>query len=608
MKPYSFIVILFILAILSNGCEKFLEPDGEYVVEEEKLFAEWSDFRSAEMGLYALQQQLTEQLIVLGELRGDLLEITENADRDLIEVYNFTISKDNKYASPENFYKLILNCNKLIQKIVQVKPGVLTKTGEIDNYDRLYGEVQTMLAWAYFNAARIYGKVPYIYPHLNTVEEIRDYVNQGFTVLDSMEIFFDLRGFDNDTVYNTEKTFTKKLLDMRAVVDTFSNILENQVRIVGVIHNADNNDASWEATVWNQYSYHCLLGQMYLFYGDLTRAAEHFQPILYNYDRFMLDTKFRGTSWRNIFSGIDIDEHIYTIWFDKGYNQQNTLQYLFSNQGANAYKLKPTRVAMNFWENIFDNMDIDEDPIYPEKTKLIRAGIPGDTYRGYGVSYLYYKDGVAMTEAELLNVLNFRLNEKFIDADRIMEGTIPVVHKYSIGKGNFDRDAKVPVFRAGGIHLYAAEVYALWMRNIDGFVRPDVNFSLQILNNGTYDNNTTQLGVRGRVAFGDNDDAIKVGNYIYRHDPYTNEIIGWYDYTGNLYAKQVYLLEVIMDERARELAFEGERYYDLMRVASRTSNPAYLANKVASKFEGAESERIRNLLMDEKNWYINYFE
>ena len=536
INKYLFVIIAGLISI--TACQKFLEPDAEYVVEEGKLFTEWSDFRAAEMGLYALQQQLVEQLIVLGELRGDLLEITENADRDLIEVYNFTITKENKYSTPVNFYKLIFNCNKLIQKIVKAKPSVLDKGSSIDNYDRLYGEVQCMLSWAYFNAVRIYGKVPYIYPHLNSVEEIEKYVNEGFTVLDSMEIFYDLLGYDNDTVYNTVKTYPKKLLDIRDIVDTFTNILENRVKIVGVIHNADNNDPSWEATIWNYYSYHCLLGQMYLFYGDLGKADEHFRPILYNYDRFMLDSKFKGLLWKNIFSGIDIDEHIYTIWFDKGYQQQNTLQYLFSNQGSNAYMLRPTRVAMNYWENIFDNMDIDEDPIYPQKTFLVRAGIPGDTYRGFGASYLYYKDGIPMTEPELLTILNFRLNEKFIDADRLMSGTEAVVYKYSLGKTDFARDAKVPIFRAGGIHLYAAEVHALWVHDINGFIRPDVNLSLEILNNGLYDDNPLQLGVRGRVAFGDNDDAISIGNYIYIHDPYTNEIVGWYDYTGNLLAKQ----------------------------------------------------------------------
>jgi starch-binding outer membrane protein, SusD/RagB family len=150
-------------------------------------------------------------------------------------------------------------------------------------------------------------------------------------------------------------------------------------------------------------------------------------------------------------------------------------------------------------------------------------------------------------------------------------------------------------------------VYALWMQNKGGFFRPEVNFSLEILNNGVYDKNPAQLGVRGRVGFGDGDDAIKIGNYIYIHHPFTNQITGWYNYTGNLLAMQIYLLKVIMDERARELAYEGERFYDLMRVAERTNDPAYLADKIAAKFEGADAERIRSLLLDKKNWYVNFF-
>src|SRR6056297_1408264 len=111
---YILILILF-LGVVS--CEDFLNPNQKLVIESDDFFGDWSEYRSAEMGMYALQQELVDQMIILGELRGDLMEITANADRDLQEVYNFQITKENKYASPINFYKLIAACNTLLEKL-----------------------------------------------------------------------------------------------------------------------------------------------------------------------------------------------------------------------------------------------------------------------------------------------------------------------------------------------------------------------------------------------------------------------------------------------------------------------------------------------------------
>ena len=96
-RPGKLLAVLLIL-ILTASCEKFFDPPQELVMQQEDFFQDWNEYRSAEMGLYSLQQDLISQIVVLGELRADLLDITANADRDLIEIYNFTISPDNKYV------------------------------------------------------------------------------------------------------------------------------------------------------------------------------------------------------------------------------------------------------------------------------------------------------------------------------------------------------------------------------------------------------------------------------------------------------------------------------------------------------------------------------
>ncbi len=57
--------------------------------------------------------------------------------------------------------------------------------------------------------------------------------------------------------------------------------------------------------------------------------------------------------------------------------------------------------------------------------------------------------------------------------------------------------------------------------------------------------------------------------------------------------------DLIVDEEALELAFEGTRFFDLMRVAHRRHDPSYLANKL-----GLRNSELQSKLLNEKNWYF----
>jgi starch-binding outer membrane protein, SusD/RagB family len=612
---YSVIIALTTGSILFvSSCKDFLNPEQALNITDDRLYDDWYEYRAVAMGLYGLQQKLVEQLVILGELRADLLKVTENANADLIEIYNFKTSKTNPYASPVNFYKLIASCNNFIHILKEKHPEVQDSKKAVTNYDKLYGEVLCMRAWAYFNAVRIYGKVPYFPESLTTIEEIQEYVNSEKTYTDKIDITFSSNGYFNDTIYNKPVVLQKQYLNQKLVIDMFTNQLETEIKAVGVNHYIDNNDATWEVTIWNSFALHALLGIMYLTDGDYTRAASHYNQIMYfssdNY-RYQIDASFANANWQNIFKNIDSREHIFTIWYNKSYQQQNSFQQLFEKYTPHKYMLKPTRACIMKWETIWDNYTIIENASNPAKSRIGFRGLPGDFSRGYNVSYGYVSGDSLLSSQSVRNMLNLRALGDDRSASLIMQNADTVVYKYSIGKRTYDQDANFLLYRAAGIHLYMAEIYTWWAFNQNGLIRTFTNNAIAIVNNGSnFDPIQTRIqqGVRGRVGFGGTVDGIKVGNINYIHNPFTNEIEGYTNLTGDLYAKQLYLEEQIMDERARELAFEGERFYDLMRAAKRRNDPTYLAKLVSAKFPEGKKQAIYNLLLDEKNWYIKYFE
>lgn len=69
------------------------------------------------------------------------------------------------------------------------------------------------------------------------------------------------------------------------------------------------------------------------------------------------------------------------------------------------------------------------------------------------------------------------------------------------------------------------------------------------------------------------------------------------------YTNKEIMDKVIFEERAREFAFEGRRWYDLM-LQSKLNGKNMLADAVALKYPENERAAIRSKLQNESNWYI----
>jgi hypothetical protein len=147
---------------------------------------------------------------------------------------------------------------------------------------------------------------------------------------------------------------------------------------------------------------------------------------------------------------------------------------------------------------------------------------------------------------------------------------LPVVTKYSLFKEPFDDDAGIIIYSAADYHLGCCETICRLGQGVN---------AIEHLNQGKLYNSPYGIGIRARANL-QNIKATNPGDI--------NEV-------ENL----------ILNERAMELAFEGHRWFDLVRVARHKNNEAFLADKIASKFsDPIIREEVRTRLMDQNNWVL----
>ncbi|MDA3928853.1 MAG: RagB/SusD family nutrient uptake outer membrane protein [Prolixibacteraceae bacterium] len=195
--------------------------------------------------------------------------------------------------------------------------------------------------------------------------------------------------------------------------------------------------------------------------------------------------------------------------------------------------------------------------------------------------YSYEFDYLAKPSDICLNYFNTQIGINGKEGDRFRGDSYTYYQKDEdlvVNKYNNDQSVSLSsdiiLYRATDIHLLLAEAY-----NRVG----EFDIALDILNDGHHDftNWANGMGVRGRVSLAPR--TVPEG------------------------ADQMLTIEdFIIEERACELAFEGKRWFDLMRIARRRGT-SYLADKVAAKYTNKNiAEKVKTHLENEENWYLPF--
>ena len=88
MKKLIYSVFILVLTSSFSSCSDFFNPDTSEILLEKNYVGEKSELYSGYMGIAATVKDVADQAMFIEGLRGDFLEPTPNAPREIWDVYN----------------------------------------------------------------------------------------------------------------------------------------------------------------------------------------------------------------------------------------------------------------------------------------------------------------------------------------------------------------------------------------------------------------------------------------------------------------------------------------------------------------------------------------
>ena len=206
-------------------------------------------------GILEAMQQLADQYVFQGELRGDLVKLTTYTDNNLRQLYDYTATTANKYDSAYVYYRVINNCNYYI-----AHRDTSLLIGSRNVVMQEYAAVKAIRAWAYLQLGRNYKTVPFFTEPLTEISQID---NGNFPELDIDGLVARLApDLEQYTGYT---------------VPTYGQTIASGINI---------GSPNWESTAKLFNPIYCfipvdvILGDLYLEAGNYDQAASHYVTYL----------------------------------------------------------------------------------------------------------------------------------------------------------------------------------------------------------------------------------------------------------------------------------------------------------------------------------------
>ena len=582
-------VVLVAMGLMSlTGCKKMLDKLPTHELDHSQAYENVYDADAAVMGVYGKFMGLAEQYIVLNELRADLLDYTQNADKWLRQISNHSATVDNPYANPRPFYEVIINCNDVLYNLNKMYAD--KKLSET-NYNQRYSDIACLRSFLYLQLGIHYGdEVRYVTSPLASVEDVKNpalFPKLSFnTLLDSLIAFTEPIPFKEQYLTGTSLNITldgyptnKFFINKKVLLGDLYLWKENYNKAASYYREAMEIGTVANDEGENYYSQYKMgwfgladvpITDLRVAFTTRTRAGD-MNSLLYD------------QGWRMMFEVGHTDnrynrEWVWALPFDNKFAPTNSLIKLFSPIGGD-YLVKPSQQVMDLWAS----------------QTMSGNGIPG--------SGSPYDPRGLFSVAEIGGQ---RVAMKFLS--RYINGISKVPVDPLVRNGNWY------LFRQTQLVMRFAEA-----ANRDGRHR----LAYAFISNG----------IGGNFDSSGAADKTKWQNtlaypYPYNFDARNGDIpryrAPWYRHTGVRSRAYLTALPItatttadslmqvengLIEETALENAFEGTRWADLLRIARRRNDPSYLADRVYQKLlkDGdPNAGAARTKLMNKEGWYLPF--
>lgn len=557
MKNTIYIFLMALAGLFTTACSDMFDNDSTAViVDKGQRLDSPNDSLYSVMGILSQMQRLGERYVLLGELRGELMEATPDASVSMQALSSLNLDDATDYADATDYYAVVNNCNYALARMDTTITISHTKVMLPE-----YVAIKTFRAWTRLQIALAYGEVAWTdTPIVSVADAASPAPRVGIEetaqrIIDDLTPHLSIRPLDYGTIdgYNSAQFF---------------------------------------------YPLPILIADMHLLVGHYEEAARLYCNYLREHN-ILLSGSYSNHWVRDNRQQVNMGHpQSYMGELQCGILYSSDLRSYHPSLVRYAYNERPHIIPSTPYLNDMEHAMF----FYAENSSLVIGNFFEGDLRGQAVA-----NGGQVYASTYAN-------------DRLGASTQPRITKYLAG-ASFNEMASdpqnpvvkglyttrlLPILRTPHLYLRLAEALNRMGKPTTAFAILKYGLTRTTMENADRINPTELEGCEGWLNFSwvQNNDNVGTA-YRGRGRGVTLDATDFIiPASCETLADSILCVEdYVLDELAAETAFEGNRFFDLLRVAyHRGEFPAFMAGRVSRRMTAGEADRQR--LNNADAWFL----